>query len=121
MSEWTSTADDTAGVAWDGDQAAGLRRMFSGRVPQVVAFASGRESSGRTTLLMQTAEALAAGGHRVLIVDENPAPNNAISNLGLKARHDLFQVLQGTSRQPCLARGVLSLAWQKILTVHRWH
>ncbi len=87
--------DDHGGGAWAGDQAAGLRRMFGGRSPQVVAFASGRESCGRTTLLVQTAAALAAAGHAVLIVDENQTPNNAVSCFGLKTRHDLFQVLQG--------------------------
>lgn len=81
--------------AWPGDQAAGLRRLFGGRAPQVVAFASGREACGRTTLLVQTAAALAATGQGVLIIDENPAPNNAISAFGLTARYDLFQVLQG--------------------------
>lgn len=80
---------------WPGDQAAGLRRLFGGRAPQVVAFASGREACGRTTLLVQTAVALAAEGHGVLVIDENPAPNNAISAFGLTARHDLLQVLQG--------------------------
>jgi len=84
-----------AGPAWLGDQAAGLRRLFGGRAPQVVAFASGHEACGRTTLVVQTAVALAALGHGVLIIDENPAPNNAISAMGLTARHDLFQVLQG--------------------------
>ncbi len=82
-------------AAWPGDQAAGLRRLFGGRSPQVVAFVSGREACGRTTLLVQTAVALAATGRGVLIIDENPAPNNAISAFGLTARHDLFQVLQG--------------------------
>lgn len=98
MSEWTYSGGDTAedtGGAWTGDQAAGLRRMFGGRAPQVVAFTSGREACGRTTLVVQTAAALAAAGHGVLIVDENQAPNNAISYFGLKARHDLYQVLQG--------------------------
>ncbi|MCX7170899.1 MAG: AAA family ATPase [Proteobacteria bacterium] len=82
-------------AAWSGDQAAGLRRLFGGRSPQVVAFASGHEACGRTTLLVQTAAALAKAGQGVLIIDENPAPNNAISAFGLTARHDLFQVLQG--------------------------
>jgi len=84
-----------SGLPWPGDQAAGLRRLFGGRSPQVVAFASGREACGRTTLLVQTAAALAAAGQGVLIIDENPAPNNAVSAFGLTARHDLFQVLQG--------------------------
>ncbi len=84
------------GIApWPGDQADGLRRLFGVRAPQVVAFASGREACGRTTLLVQTAAALAAAGHAVLIIDENGAPNNAVSAFGLTARYDLFQALNG--------------------------
>jgi len=88
-------AEGGAETVWLADQAAGLRRLFGGRAPQVVAFASGREACGRTTLLVQTAAALAASGQGVLIIDENPAPNNAVSAFGLTARHDLYQVLQG--------------------------
>lgn len=82
-------------MAWTEDQAAGLRRLFGGHVPQVVAFTSGKEACGRTTLLVQTAAALAATGYGVLILDENQAPNNAVSAFGLTARYDLFNVLQG--------------------------
>lgn len=94
LSDWPNGAADCS-AAWSGDQAAGLRRLFGGRSPQVVAFVSGREACGRTTLMVQTAVALAATGRGVLIIDENSAPNNAISAFGLTARHDLFQVLQG--------------------------
>lgn len=94
MADWACAEAEVPG-GWLGDQAAGLRRMFGSRGPQVVAFASGREACGRTTLVVQTATALAAAGHTVLIVDENQAPNNAISYFGLKTRHDLYQVLQG--------------------------
>ncbi|MBI3525181.1 MAG: AAA family ATPase [Betaproteobacteria bacterium] len=96
MSDWLNPGIGAdGGASWAGDQAAGLRRLFGGRSPQVVAFVSGREACGRTTLLVQTAAALAASGRGVLILDENPAPSNAISAFGLTARHDLFQVLQG--------------------------
>jgi flagellar biosynthesis protein FlhG len=81
---------------WRGDQAAGLRRLFGSRAPQVVAFASGREACGRTTLVVQTAVALARQGQAVLIVDENPAPNNAVSAFGLTARYDLMHAVHGT-------------------------
>lgn len=110
MSDWDQRSFDSGGVAaWPGDQAAGLRRLFGGQSPQVVAFASGHEACGRTTLLVQTAAALAAAGHGVLIVDENPAPNNAVSAFGLTARGDLFQVLQGerSLRQTMLAAAPL--------------
>lgn len=83
------------GVSRDGDQAAGLRRLFGTRPPQVVAFASGHEACGRTTLVVQTAAALAAAGHAVVIVDENAAPNNAIGAFGLTARYDLMHALHG--------------------------
>ena len=96
LSDWDQPSLDSAGVAaWPRDQAAGLRRLFGGRAPQVVAFTSGNAACGRTTLLVQTAAALAAGGHGVLIVDENPAPNNTIAAFGLSARNDFFQVLRG--------------------------
>ncbi|MGE5467742.1 MAG: MinD/ParA family ATP-binding protein [Ignavibacteria bacterium] len=86
---------ETADIDLSSDQAAGLRRLFGARGAQVVTFASGRESSGRTTLVVQTAAALAAAGHAVVIVDENPGPNNAISAFGLAARHDLMQAIEG--------------------------
>jgi flagellar biosynthesis protein FlhG len=81
--------------AWGGDQADGLRRLFGCREPQVVAFASGREACGRTTLVVQTAAALAAAGHGVVVVDENPAPDNALAAFGLSTRSDFLQVVRG--------------------------
>ena len=81
--------------AWGGDQADGLRRLLGNRGPQVVALASGREACGRTTLLVHTAAALATAGHGVVIVDENPAPDNALSCFGLAARYDLLHALRG--------------------------
>ena len=78
-----------------GDQAAGLRRLFGERPPRVIAFVSGREACGRTTLLVQTAATLAQGGHDVVIIDENPAPNNVFSAFGMTSRHDLMDLVQG--------------------------
>lgn len=83
------------GPVWGGDQADGLRRLLGNRGPQVVAFASGREACGRTTLLVQSAAALAAAGHGVVLVDENPAPDNALAAFGLAARYDLLHALRG--------------------------
>jgi flagellar biosynthesis protein FlhG len=98
-----------AAIDLSGDQASGLRRLFGARAPQVVAFASGRDSCGRTTLLVQTAAALAAAGHGVVIVDENPAPNNAVSAFGLTARYDLLHAIAGerSLRQVSLAAAPL--------------
>lgn len=78
-----------------GDQAAGLRRLFGARGPQVIAFVSGRASCGRTTLLVQTAAALAHAGHGVVIIDENPGPNNVLATFGANTRHDLMDLVQG--------------------------
>ena len=100
---------ETADIDLSSDQAAGLRRLFGSRAPQVIAFASGRESCGRTTLLVQTAAALAAAGHGVVIVDENMAPNNAVAAFGLTARYDLMHAVSGerTLRQVALAAAPL--------------
>lgn len=76
------------------DQAAGLRRLFGARTGQVVAFVSGREACGRTTLLVRTASALAQAGQGVILIDENSAPHNALSTLGIKVRHDLLDLVQ---------------------------
>lgn len=82
-------------VDWRGDQADGLRRLFGCREPQVVAFASGREACGRTTLVVQTAVALAAAGQAVVVMDENPAPDNVLTAFGLSARNDFFHMVRG--------------------------
>ena len=77
------------------DQAAGLRRLFSSRPPQVVAFASGHAACGRTTLVVQTAAALAAAGHAVVIIDENVSHDSAVAAFGMTARYDLMHALSG--------------------------
>lgn len=77
------------------DQAAGLRRMFHRRPNQVVAFCSGRSSSGMTSLVIQTGLALSESGHRVLLIDEHEGPGSAISALGLKRSGDLWDSLVG--------------------------
>ncbi len=77
-----------------GDQAAGLRRLFGARATQVVAFVSGRDACGRTTLLVQTAAALANAGHGVVIIDENPGPNNVLATFGITSRYDLMDMVQ---------------------------
>lgn len=79
-----------------GDQASGLRRLFGARTPRVIAFVSGRESCGRTTLMVQTAAALARAGHGVVIIDENSGPKNVLSTFGTTSRHDLMDVVMGS-------------------------
>jgi flagellar biosynthesis protein FlhG len=77
------------------DQAAGLRRLFGTRAARVVAFVSGGEACGRTTLLLRTAAALAKAGEAVVIIDEHSGANNVCAVLGMKARHDLLDLVQG--------------------------
>lgn len=77
------------------DQAAGLRRLFGTRPPQVVAFASGHSACGRTTLVVQTAAALAAAGHGVVIIDEQVSSDSAVAAYGMTARYDLMHALSG--------------------------
>jgi flagellar biosynthesis protein FlhG len=69
--------------------------LFGARAPKVIAFVSGRDACGRTTLLVQTAAALANAGHGVVIIDENTGPSNVLSAFALKSRHDLIDMLQG--------------------------
>ena len=78
-----------------GDQAAGLRRLFGERPPRVIAFVSGREACGRTTLVVQTAAALAQAGNGVVLIDENPPPRNMFAAFGMTSRHDLMDLVQG--------------------------
>lgn len=78
-----------------GDQASGLRRLFGTRSAQVVAFVSGSNSCGRTSLLVQTSTALARNGQGVVLVDENPGPENALAVYGVQARHDLIELIDG--------------------------
>jgi flagellar biosynthesis protein FlhG len=77
------------------DQAAGLRRLFGNRPPPVVAFVSGRDGSGRTTLLIRAAASLARSGQRVIVVDENSGSNSAISTMRIKPSGDLLESVAG--------------------------
>lgn len=77
------------------DQASGLRRMFGAQSAQVVAFVSGGNSCGRTSLLVQTSTALARSGQGVVLIDENPGPENALAVYGVQPRHDLIDLIDG--------------------------
>lgn len=85
--------DSTSGTL--ADQAAGLRRLFGARAARVVAFVSGREACGHTTLLVRTATALAEAGQGVVIIDENAGADNVHCAFGIKARHDLLDLVHG--------------------------
>lgn len=77
------------------DQAEGLRRLLVNNQTQVITLVSGKQGVGRTSVTLNLAVALATSGRDVLVLDENPAPHNLSDNLGLFARHDLLDVVQG--------------------------
>ncbi|MDD2720965.1 MAG: AAA family ATPase [Gallionella sp.] len=77
------------------DQAEGLRRLLIENRTQVVTLVSGKHGVGRTSATINLAAALAAAGKDVLVLDENPAPHNLTDSLGLVARYDFLDVVQG--------------------------
>ncbi len=83
------------------DQAAGLRDMISLRAAasaRVITVVGGARNIGKTTIITNLAAALAEKGKRVLLIDENPYPNNICSRLGLKVRFDLIHAIQQDRR-----------------------
>ncbi len=77
------------------DQAEGLRRLLVGSQMQVITLMSGKSGLGRTSVTLNLAAALSSGGRDVLVLDENPAPHNLTDSLGLFARQDMLDVVQG--------------------------
>jgi len=76
------------------DQAEGLRRLLVGNQTQVITVVAGKAGVGRTSVTINLAASLARSGKDVLVLDENPAPNNLLDQLGLSARYDLLDVAQ---------------------------
>lgn len=73
------------------DQAAGLRKLFSGgRGPTTVAFAG---SAGRGALVAALARSLAAAGKEVLVIDEHAGADGVAAAFGLRSRYDLLQAV----------------------------
>jgi len=77
------------------DQAAGLRRLFDNRPSPLVSFVSGRDGSGRTTLLIRAAASLARSGQRVILVDEHSGASSAMAALRSNSAGDLLDVVAG--------------------------
>lgn len=76
------------------DQAEGLRRLLVGNQMRVVTVAAGKAGIGRTSVTVNLAAALARSGKDVLVLDENPLPNNLPGQLRLPSRYDLLDVIQ---------------------------
>lgn len=81
----------------DVDQAASLRRLFADRPTQVIAFAGGTGKCGRTTLVTHAAASLARTRRKVILVDENDSPTNALGVFGAPAEPDLFDAAFGAT------------------------
>jgi flagellar biosynthesis protein FlhG len=77
------------------DQAEGLRRMLVCNQTQVITLVAGKGGMGRTSVTLNLAAAMGGAGRDVLVLDENPAPHNLADSLGLFARFDLLDVIQG--------------------------
>ena len=77
------------------DQAEGLRRILAASRTRTVAVVAGTRGAGATSCVVNLARALVGQGKRVLIVDENHSSANVAATLGLQARFDLKQVIEG--------------------------
>ena len=77
---------------------------------------AGKAGVGRTSATINLAAALASSGKNVLVLDENHAPNNLPTRLGLFAIHDLLDVAQGKCK---LREAVLSNRGFRILPAAR--
>lgn len=79
------------------DQAAGLRKLFSGgRGPTTVAFAGPAGApggAGRNALVAGLARGLAAAGKEILVIDEHAGANGVAAAFGLRSRYDLLQAV----------------------------
>lgn len=80
------------------DQAEGLRRILAASRTRTVAVVAGTRGAGATSCIINLARALARTGKRVLIVDENHSSSNIAATLGVAARFDLKQVIEGYCR-----------------------
>ncbi len=80
-----------------GDQAAGLRRLFSQESLRVITFAAGGEGVGKTVAVANIAAAMARQGKEVLVLDENTAGNVA-AVFGTATKYDLYHVINRDRR-----------------------
>ncbi|MEI7611336.1 MAG: AAA family ATPase [Betaproteobacteria bacterium] len=75
-----------------GDQAAGLRRLFSPEAPRIITFAAGSSGVGKSILVANLAASIARLGKEVLVLDEN-LKNNIAACFGISIHHDLQHVI----------------------------
>ena len=89
-----------------GDQAAGLRRLFSREQPRIITFAAGSIGVGKSILVANLAASLARLGKEVLVLDEN-SKNNIAYCFGTRIHHDLQHVI---NREKALSDVLLNVA-----------
>lgn len=77
------------------DQAEGLRRLLVADQTRLISVLAGKPKLGKTSVTINLAAALKRSGKDVLVLDENSSPNNLLDSLGLYARYDLLDVVQG--------------------------
>jgi flagellar biosynthesis protein FlhG len=80
------------------DQAEGLRRMRGQQRRHAVVIAAPRAIGTRSVAALGLATRFSLSGRRVLLVEENRGPGNALYALGLSARYDLVHVLTREKR-----------------------
>jgi flagellar biosynthesis protein FlhG len=78
------------------DQAAGLRRMANPRPVKVIAVTSGKGGVGKTNVSVNLSMALCQGGKDVLLLDADLGLANVDVLLGLRPRHTLSDVINGS-------------------------
>jgi flagellar biosynthesis protein FlhG len=76
------------------DQAEGLRRLLVRPSLRVLTVVGASRGLGATSVVVNLAAALAGAGKQVLVMDENPAPDNVACALALKPRYDLLNAVR---------------------------
>lgn len=71
-----------------------MRRLRVQDSLRIVTTTAGRAGAGKTTTVVNLAVALACGGKKVLVIDENVGVNNICATLGLNAHRDLLDVIR---------------------------
>ena len=76
------------------DQAEGLRRLLVQTSARVVTIVAARTGFGATSVVVNTATAMARAGKDVLVIDESLSCDNVGNMLALKPRYDLLNVVR---------------------------
>lgn len=85
---------------FQGDQAAGLRRLLGAGQLQAITFVAGCEGVAKSIAVANIGAALARLGKEVLIVDEHTSSDNVASLFGMSSNYDLLNVVQHEATLP---------------------